>query len=143
MTWVSNLSYGGYSDWRLPTTLQPDVTCGNQSNGLSSGVNCTGSEMGHLFYNELGGVAGLTIYTTHNTNYNLFQNIQSIYPYWSGTQGYQQPWETEPSIAWFFGFGAGTQGLAGKGWNYFAWAVRDGDVSAVPVPAAAWLFGSG
>lgn len=26
--------------------------------------------------------------------------------------------------------------------SLYAWAVRDGDVSAVPVPAAAWLFGS-
>jgi hypothetical protein len=47
-TWAANLSYGGYSDWRLPTA---DPAC-------SLSYNCTGSEMGHLFYNELGGVAG-------------------------------------------------------------------------------------
>ncbi|HFD32315.1 MAG TPA: VPLPA-CTERM sorting domain-containing protein [Gammaproteobacteria bacterium] len=27
--------------------------------------------------------------------------------------------------------------------SFFGWAVQTGDVSAVPVPAAAWLFGSG
>jgi hypothetical protein len=26
---------------------------------------------------------------------------------------------------------------------FHAWAVRDGDIGAVPIPAAAWLFGSG
>ena len=25
----------------------------------------------------------------------------------------------------------------------YAWAVQSGDISAVPVPAAVWLFGSG
>jgi hypothetical protein len=24
-TWAANLSYGGYDDWQLPTTLQPDA----------------------------------------------------------------------------------------------------------------------
>src|SRR3989344_6138087 len=79
MTWASNLSYYDsvrnvtYTDWRLPTS----DTCG--------GYNCTGSEMGHLFYTELGGVAGQSIATTHNANYNLFQNVQSDV-YWSGTE---------------------------------------------------------
>jgi len=30
-----------------------------------------------------------------------------------------------------------------KDQGYYAWAVYSGDVSAVPVPAAVWLFGSG
>ncbi|MCK5091002.1 MAG: VPLPA-CTERM sorting domain-containing protein, partial [Gammaproteobacteria bacterium] len=31
----------------------------------------------------------------------------------------------------------------GKEGNKVVWAVLDGNVSAVPVPAAIWLFGSG
>ena len=60
-TWADNLVLGGYSDWRLPTTMQPDATCSDQNNfvvpAISYSNNCTGSEMGHLFYTELGGVA--------------------------------------------------------------------------------------
>jgi len=36
--------------------------------------------------------------------------------------------------------------ITGSAWVflfYYALAVRPGDVSAVPVPAAVWLFGSG
>lgn len=77
---MNTANYLGYHDWRLPTTLQPDATC-----GYSGGYNCTGSEMGHLFYNELGGVAGNSILATHNANLALFQNVQSNI-YWSGTE---------------------------------------------------------
>ena len=82
-TWAAGLTVGGFSGWRLPTTLQPDASCGIQYYGLSYGYNCTGSEMGHLFYTELGGVAGQSIATSHNANYNLFYNVQSN-NYWSG-----------------------------------------------------------
>ena len=137
MTWAGNLAYGGYTDWRLPTTLQPDATCGTQSGGDSYGYNCTGSEMGHLFYTELGGVAGTSIATTHNANYNLFQNVQSS-NYWSGTE-----FAPDTGLAWYFRFRSGGQNAGNKSNGYYAWAVRPGDVAAVPLPATAWLFGSG
>ncbi len=131
MTWVSNLSYYDsvrnvtYTDWRLPTS----DTCTN--------YYCTGSEMGHLFYNELGGVALQSIATTHNANYDLFQNVVSG-NYRSGTE-----YAPGTTSAWFFGFSYGGQSADYKGYGYYAWAVRPGDVAAVPVPAAVWLFGSG
>jgi len=37
----------------------------------------------------------------------------------------------------------GEQDYFDKTFDIYAWAVRSGDVSAVPVPAAMWLFGSG
>ena len=38
--WAANLVYGGYSDWRLPTTLQPDASCSNHlAGGISFGYN--------------------------------------------------------------------------------------------------------
>jgi len=131
MTWASNLSYYDsvrnvtYTDWRLPTS----DTCG--------GYNCTGSEMGHLFYTELGGVAGTSIATTHNANYNLFQNVQSYF-YWSGTE-----YAPDTDYAWIFDFNGGYQDVGVKNDDFYAWAVRPGDVAAVPEPAAMWLFGSG
>ena len=133
--WAAGLSVGGFSGWRLPTTLQPDASCGTQSGGQSYGYSCTGSEMGHLFYNELGGVAVQAIGVTHNANYSLFQNVQSS-TYWSGT-------DTAPALAWLFGTHVGAQYVGNKAATVFALAVRPGDVAAVPVPAAAWLLGSG
>lgn len=145
MTWAGNLAYSGYTDWRLPSTLQPDPSCGSQLNpggsfGLQDyGYNCTGSEMGHLFYNELGGVAGQSITTIHNANYNLFQNVQSSL-YWSGTE-----YAPNTDYEWIFYFNDGYQYLGNKAIStgMYALAVRPGDVAAVPVPAAVWLFGSG
>ena len=125
MIWAGNLSYGGYTDWRLPTS----DTC--------SGFNCTGSEMGHLFYNELGGTAGYSILSSTDPDRALFMNVQS-YSYRSGTV-----YAPDTTSAWAFRFDAGNQGATRKTINYYAWAVRDGDVAAVPVPAAVWLFGSG
>ena len=134
---MNTANYLGYHDWRLPTTLQPDASCGTQFGGDSYGYNCTGSEMGHLFYTELGGVAGSSILTTHNTNLALFQNVQSYY-YWSGTE-----YAPDTTSAWLFNPGNGGQGSGYKGNPLFALAVRPGQVAAVPVPAAAWLLGSG
>ena len=49
-------------------------------------------------------------------------------------------------LAWIFDFDGGLQGAIYKADSYYAWAVHTGDVgtpATVPVPAAAWLFGSG
>jgi len=146
MTWASDLSYYDsvrdvtYTDWRLPTTLQPDPTCNYQSNGVSGGFNCTGSEMGHLFYTELGGTANSSILSSIDPDVALFMNIQSDSFYWSGTA-----LASNSLYAWVFFFNGGAQDALDKGNAYggYAWAVHSGDVAAVPVPGALWLFGSG
>lgn len=126
--WAANLSYYDsvrnvtYTDWRLPVNI----------NFFSSLT-----EIDHLLYTELGGNAWNSILTTHNNNYFLFQNIQDDV-YWSNTA----------NIA-CAGYGAhyscsgGTAHPYNESMGLFAWAVRPGDVAAVPVPAAAWLLGSG
>jgi len=140
-SWAAGLDpySSGITGWRLPDTLQPDASCDSQSGGDSYGYNCTGSEMGNLFYNVLGGVAGSSIATTHNANYDLFSNVQSSV-YWSAT-GYAP----NTAYAWRFRFDYGGQDFNGKTLSLYAWAVHSGDVGAsmVPVPAAVWLFGSG
>jgi hypothetical protein len=133
--WANSLTVGGFSDWRLPTTTS-----------ATGGWNQANSEMGNLFYNELGGVAYTSISTNHNANYNLFSNIQDGGPYYSGTE-----WAPHSIAADAFTFnnsntqaGAGYEQIGGnKDGMYYAWAVRTGDVSAVPVPGAVWLFGTG
>jgi Protein of unknown function (DUF1566) len=135
--WAAGLDVNGVTGWRLPDTLQPDSTCSINSGGNSSGYNCTGSEMGNLFYNVLGGTAGQSITTSHNSNYGLFSNVQSG-TYWSATE-----FAPNSGIAWYFAFGNGNQGISYNTDNFYAWAVQSGNAAVVPVPAAAWLFGSG
>ena len=129
-SWAAGLNVGGVDGWRLADT-DPAL----------SGYNQTGSEMGNLFYNVLGGVAGNSITTTHNANYDLFSNVQSL-GYWSATE-----YAPNTNNAWLFvtadDGGQGLQDVYGKYLSMHAWAVQSGDVSAVPVPAAVWLFGSG
>lgn len=131
--WAANITVGGVSGWRLPNA---DPSCGQN-------YYCNGSEMGHLFYDELGGVAPQAIGAVHNASYDLFQDIQSYY-YWSGTEA-----APGTGYAWSFVFAGGYQyvndGRAGVpgAYSLYAMAVRPGDVAAVPVPAAAWLLGSG
>lgn len=152
MNWAANLSYYDsvrnvtYDDWRLPTTRQPDGSCISPYSGTSYGYNCIHSEMGHLFYNELGGVAGQS--TTANSG--LFTGVSGRY--WSATaSGFVSTHGTPVVWGFFFTANDGRGGLQdskdtyGDSWSY-AWAVRDGDVyatSAAPVPAAGWLFVSG
>ena len=130
-TWAAQLTVGGVNGWRLPTTLQPDTSCSYQSGSMSYGYNCTGSELGDLFYNALGNTAGSL------TNTGPFSNVQSS-GYWSATEYAGGIYD-----AWSFDTSDGFQYTTGNGYDLYGWAVQSGDVSAVPVPAAVWLFGSG
>ena len=59
--------------------------------------------------------------------------------YWSGTD-----YGADSGHAWYFNTGYGIQGdYYNKNALLYAWAVRPGDISAVPIPGAVWLFGSG
>ena len=85
--------YGSFTDWRLPTTLQPDPSC-SDSVEFSSGYDCTGSVMGHLF-----NVAGINA-----RSMGLFTSVQTTH-YWSGTAIHSP---SHPGGAWFFSFDSGT-----------------------------------
>ena len=152
VNWAADLSYDDsvrgvtYTDWRLPKTLQPDAGCSQQepprSPSFSAGTNCTGSELGHLYYSELGGTISAdpfnpaTIANSSDADLAKFTNIKSD-GYWSGR-------EFDATFAFVLNFGYnGAQGADQKTLGYYGWAVRDGDVSAVPAPGAAWLLGTG
>lgn len=140
MDWASQLELGGHTDWRLPTTLQPDPTCNDQAATYSFGFNCSGSEMGHLFYAELGGTAGSPIQSSTDPDLALFTNIQGHY--WSATESTH----STVDAAWDFYFPNGVQGDTIKTEFFYAWAVADGDVfatTAAPLPMAGWLFVTG
>jgi len=135
-TWVTAINsanYLGFNDWRLPTTLQPDASCSSVVRGTAY-YDCSGSELGHLFYSELGSVADQHLYATHNVNFLLFNNIQD-YVYGSGT-------ETDSTGAWSFNTMDGVQSRVSKIDFLPVWAVRTGDVSSIPEPGIIWLFGA-
>ncbi len=141
MNAVDGTGYLGFNGWRLPTTLQPDASCSIQDEFGSRGFNCTGSEMGHLFYNELGGTAGNRATDSGDPDLALFTNIYNFSNYWSGTHA------VNPSFSdWLFAFNSGNQGSGSRSSTQaVVWAVADGNIfsaAMVPVPAAVWLFGS-
>ncbi|WIM06106.1 MAG: PEP-CTERM sorting domain-containing protein [Candidatus Nitricoxidivorans perseverans] len=139
--WAAALSYTvgavTYTDWRLPTALNTD------GSGPCSG-SCNDSEMGHLFYVDLGGSFGSPISTSVDPDLSKFQNIKdgvgtlSGGYYWSSTE-----YSVFPGLmAWNFDMGSGNQ----QDWSlksnaYYAWAVRDG--APIPEPGEWALMLSG
>ena len=132
-SWVTAMdtaSYLGFTNWRLPTALNTDGT------GPCLGYNC-GSELGYLFYQELGGVTDQSLITTHNANFLLFSNIQGN-TYWSGTKC------GTTSSGWYVSNTNGFQNCSNNDFSIgYGWAVRTGDVAAVPEPGMIWLLLAG
>ncbi len=164
-TWIASLNTAnhlGHNDWRLPLTAQPDTTCSyiwNPGGGFPTqnyGYNCTGSELGDLFYNKLGGNAGQSVLdTTGDTaeemaNLLLFGGSQSANTVTGSTiqpTNYRSGTEYAPDTgkAWYFLTSIGFQGFSSTvSTNFlYAWAVRPGDVAAVPEPGSLLLLGAG
>jgi hypothetical protein len=96
--------YLGSAQWSLPETALPDTGCSQNPKAAAFGYGCTASQMGHLYYEELGGVKGSTIELTHGVAFAMFSNFQP-YLYWSATL-----WTRVPNSAFSFSFGNGFQG---------------------------------
>jgi len=151
--WAQSLVFGGYDDWRLPTTLQyGDSSCtadaGMQYETL---VGCTGGEMEHLTAFELYDAGEADKQTSQSSlDYPFrdepFINIQTGTRYWTGTQHRN---DTDFYWQWSFVKSLDNSKLSGPykttlrdGNDRYAWAVRDGRAT-VPVPPSIWLVGTG
>jgi hypothetical protein len=121
--WANQLEYGRYDDWRLPTA---DSSCGDR---YTNTYDCVGSEMGHLYYLELGNVAAYGG-PAPPLNSGPFVNLQP-YGYWSGTGA--------AGGAWVFNFSGGAQGVGIVDQNFGAWAVRDGDYGPSVSPGTPYI----
>ncbi len=151
--WIGAMNAANFleaHDWRLPSIVDTATRgCDWAFSGTDCGYNVQTqsgstvySEMAHLYYVTLGNLGWYDSSGAHQsgwgpTNTGPFSNILHLL-YYSGTT-YSATW------AWGFDFGYGSQHDEWKGSLYSVWPVRDGDialVSAVPVPAAGWLFAS-
>ena len=162
--WAAGLNISGVTGWRLPT-LSPingvsfntnfsnnATTDGNYADteGWVGPAGDPVSELGHLFYVTLGNIGWCTpndadpSSCVEQTGWDIinigpFSNLNTFEAnglYWTDT-------EQDAFAAWVFGFYGGSQIGYSSTETAKAWAVYDGDVSAVPVPTAVWLFSSG
>ncbi|MGD9161438.1 MAG: VPLPA-CTERM sorting domain-containing protein [Desulfobacteraceae bacterium] len=155
VAWVSGLNGDGvltynidarYSviwdgDWRLPATVDGYMVIKPDGTG-TGGFNVTSSEMGHLFFAELDNLAYYNTSGIAQSGYGLtnagdFKNLYNS-RYWSGTE-----YTGTPGTSWYFDMINGYQTHLYQYFNRYGLALRSGQVSAVPVPGAVWLLGSG
>jgi hypothetical protein len=120
LAWAAGYSFGGYTDWRLPST------------DACTGFNCLGSEMGHLWYTELGNLEGQAM-----TNTGGFQNLGNFY-YWTSRE--TPGW---PYAYYFYMLNGYQNDNTFKSNPLYAMAVRDGDVAAIPEPGTVALMLAG
>ena len=135
LVWAQQLNYAGFTNWRLPTTLDPDPSCVERESIKGPYLyDCSGSEMGHLFYDELEGVPDIpNNYATFGPNLALFSNLQR-YNYWSATEAVSG--SVFPSCTvncvWDFDYKNGVQTGYPENNSFYVLAVHDGDIGQSP-----------
>ncbi len=146
-TWADGLSYGGYDDWRLASvTDNGNDGCNWGYSGTDCGYNVdtSGSELAYMWYDILGNTpfydtsgsgsqSGWGLTSTSADGVDIL-NLQSGL-YWSGLE-----YAPNTSNAWGFATDYGFQDYSPKYNEFYAWAVRSGDVAAASVPEPGTLL---
>jgi len=155
-TWAADLTFGGYTDWRLPIMIDTNKAgCNFGYSGTDCGYNVITkgpvrnfSELGHLFTVTLANKAYCDTSGTCNepgwglTNTGNFLNMGNSF-YWTSVE-----YVPNPDLAWYFYAYSEYQSFGHKNHLLYALAVRDGDVglasaSPVPEPASSALMLAG
>ncbi|MGI6655733.1 MAG: VPLPA-CTERM sorting domain-containing protein [Desulfobulbus sp.] len=135
----------GTNSWRLPATVDQPFLNGYDGT-TTGGYNVTSSEMGHLYYTELGNLGMKDTSGNNQSEYGLkntgsFDNLVADSWYWSATEHNHDPFYDK---VWSFNMQRGHQSIHRFKNSYgHGLAIRDAQVSAVPVPGAIWLVGAG
>lgn len=162
LTWLANWNVNGPTTWAAATAWATSLTdfgggwslpgvedtgmagCYWAYSGADCGYNVYGSEvarrvspLAHMFYDTLGNKAGWDEAAVSQsggglTNTGPFSNMLAN-DYWSGTA-----YAPDPNYAWYFFTLYGGQSIRAQDTNYFAVAVRPGDVfvNAVAEPGS-------
>lgn len=160
--WIAGMNaaaYKGYSDWRLPTVAPVNgssfqlIFRNDGSTDVGANIGSPASELAYLFYVELGNLSivmpdGTVRSGTLGVDYGLVNPGPFIdLAGWSGAYSdflTGTPVPGIPMAAFTFSIASGVQSYGGLAYDsYHAWALRDGDVLAVPEPQSTALIGGG
>ena len=139
--WAAGLSFGGFDDWVLPTVLPVNGSAlqldYSEDGSTDVGINNAGlnTQLGYLYYASLGNAA----FSLTNTGpfSGLVDPGNDVGPvFWTSSAS-----DAGFSLAFFMGMGMQDQ-LANDTLAQ-AWAVRVGDVAAVPEPGSVALILAG
>lgn len=142
---VDQLDFGGFTNWRLPTGQVMDSTCNeNFIASYDHGFNCSGGELGHLYFEELGNLAA------DDENGNPRQNVgmENLGPFTNFPDGVDSYWTStflpgHSDTVFIFDIHNGNSDLSLDYNRHRVWAVHDGDIASVPEPPALVLLSTG
>ncbi len=155
VSYLNSISYAGSTQWSLPGVADTGTAgCNYANSGTDCGYNVNPSTdpLAQLYFAELGKKSYLNTSGVYQSGHGIFGNngVQvaggAVGPfanaqssaYWSDTE-----YAPYPGYAWNFSTSTGSQYDYYKSNQSYAWAVSPGQVAAVPVPGAVWLFGTG
>ncbi|MBC8554067.1 MAG: hypothetical protein H8D23_31040 [Candidatus Brocadiales bacterium] len=147
MNWADALTVtfgnSNFDNWRLPTIIDNGAPGTAYDGSRPKGYNVTNSDMGHLFYEELGNTGRYDTNAVVEPFYGLsnkgpFGSLLTK-PYWTNTL-----LAANTSNAWNFTFSTGEQSYAGKSGSRHAIALHEGNIASaitvVPEPISSTLF---